>query len=490
MSKSYELVRYPGMPFAQTHPDRLATMACLVGMVPTPIDHARVLEIGCCDGGNLLPMALNLPDSEFVGIDLTESDIASASETAAALGLTNIQFHAFDLTKLPGPFAKFDYIIAHGVYSWIPPEAREKLLAVIQASLTPNGVAYVSYNTMPGGHLRLMIREMMQFHTRGVEDPQELLLKSRQLLEFIAASTVRETEYKSFVTKEIQQIFSRPDFGLFHDELEENYHPVYFHEFLDHAARYGLQYLSEASYFDMRAEPSVPADSPVLQSVGNDPVLREQYLDFVRCRRFRQTLLCHRDIPVNRTIQPEFLKSLYFASPARQVAPAEDSQPGEEQFAGPHDSQVRTANPDVLRLVHQLVDAWPMAVSYHDLFPSAGGPTVTYEILHALFASGLVEVRTSQPVMCAIASEHPTASPLVRLQASRGVAVTSLRHISINISGDIERRLLSLLDGTRTRSDIVAEIKPLLSTSKSEAELHAELDISLSSLGKLGLLTS
>src|SRR5277367_3482122 len=102
-NSSYELVRYVGYPFAQTHPDRLATMAALFGMTPVPIHRARVLEIGCCDGGNLIPMALTLPDSEFVGIDLTEIDIIRARETAAALNLTNVQFHALDLTTLPGP---------------------------------------------------------------------------------------------------------------------------------------------------------------------------------------------------------------------------------------------------------------------------------------------------------------------------------------------------------------------------------------------------
>jgi SAM-dependent methyltransferase len=490
MSKSYELVRYTGLPFAQAHPDRLATMARLFGMSPVPIQHARVLEIGCCDGGNLIPMAYSLPESEFVGIDLTEPDIASARETVAALGLTNIEFQAFDLTQLPGPFAKFDYIVAHGIYSWIPPEVREKLLAVIHASLTPNGVAYVSYNTMPGGHLRLMLREMMQFHTRGVEDPKEILAKSRQLLEFIASSSGRNSEYEAFITTETEHMFNRPDYGLFHDELEENYHPVYFHEFLAHASRYGLQYVAEANYYDMRPEAQSASDSPLFQAISSDPLLREQYIDFARCRRFRQTILCHKDVAINRTIEPELLKGLLFASPARFVKPPEGSEPGVEECHGPHSSKVRTAHPDVLRVLHQLVDTWPLAVTYDRLPFVDADQKAVFEILHSLFASGLLEIRTSQPHMAVTPSERPSTSPLARMQAARGVPVTTLRHVSIGASGDVERRLISLLDGTRTRAQLVSEISPLLTTSKTASELESELETSLTTLGRLGLLTS
>jgi SAM-dependent methyltransferase len=495
MSKAYELVRYSGMPFAQTHPDRLATMATLFGMKPPHIQNARVLEIGCCDGGNLIPMALSLPSAQFVGIDLTAVDIATARETAATLGLANVQFHAIDLTTLPGALGSFDYIVAHGVYSWIPPDVREQLLGVIQASLNPHGVAYVSYNTLPGGHLRMMMREMMLFHTRGVEDPSQVLTRARQLLEFISTASAKDPEYQSFVNQEIEAQLGRPDYGLFHDELEDNNHPVYFHDFAAHAARCGLQYLAEANYFDMRPESAGAADSPVWNEVADDPILREQYLDFARCRRFRQTLLCHQHIPLDRTIQAGRLASLYFASPARRVqsAPGPDSRAdaaGAEEFHGPQKSKIKTAHPVVLSIVHQLVDAWPAAVPYSALSVGDAGSQTVFEILHALYSSGLIEIRTAPPHMTLVPGERPVASPLARLQASRGVPITTLRHTAIVTGGDVERRLISLLDGTRTRAALFAELAPLLITGKSEAELQIELETSLNTLGRLCLLTA
>jgi SAM-dependent methyltransferase len=490
MSKAYELVRYSGMPFAQTHPDRLCTMATLFGMTPPPIQGARVLEIGCCDGGNLIPMAISLPESHFIGIDLTEIDIVTARETAAALGLTNIEFHTLDLTTLPGRFALFDYIVAHGVYSWIPPDVREKLLAVIKASLMPNGVAYVSYNTLPGGHLRMMMREMMLFHTQGVADPAQVLTRARQLLEFLKAASAKDPEYQSFIGQEIESQLGRPDYGLFHDELEDNNHAVYFHEFAAHAARRSLQYLAEANYFDMQVLESGGIDSPVLDALGDDTILREQYLDFARCRRFRQTLLCHQAIPLDRTIQPVRLTRLFFASPARRIESASGSEHGAEEFHGPQKSKIKTAHPVVLSMMRQLVDAWPGTVPYTSLAAGGADPQTTFEILHALYSSGLIEIRTAPPKMTLVPGERPVASPLARLQAARGIPITTLRHTSIVTGGEVERRLISLLDGTRTRADLFAELSPLLTTSKSVTELQSELETSLHTLGRLCLLTA
>jgi 2-polyprenyl-3-methyl-5-hydroxy-6-metoxy-1,4-benzoquinol methylase len=489
MPNPYELVRYTGYPFAQTHPDRLSTMGRIYGMNPPPIHQARVLEIGCCDGGNLIPMALSLPGGEFVGIDLTAPDIAIARQTAATLGIGNVQFHEFDLTNLPGPFGQFDYIVAHGIYSWIPPEVREKMLAVIQASLTPQGVAYVSYNALPGGYMRTMIRDMMQFHTRGLQGADEILAGARQILEFVVAASGRDSDYQAFIRKELEDNMGRPSYGLFHDELEEYNQPVYFHEFAAHAARCGLQFLAEANYFDMRPESAGGGiESPVFDAVSADPLLREQYLDFARCRRFRQTLLCHATIQRSPNVVPESFKDLYFASPAHEVPVADSASTGAREFHGPKDSKIKTAHPTVLRCMSAMVEAWPDAVPFNALCTLEADFVPVFEILNALFGNGLVEARTTRPNLVLNPGERPVASPLARWQAPQGIPITTLRNTSLITDGQLERRLIALLDGTRTRDDLFAELSPMLSTGKSEAELKAELEVSLNTLGKLCLL--
>ncbi len=171
-SFAYDQVLYSSHALPQTHPDHLATLAMLFGMRPAPAESCRVLELGCGNGANLIPMALTLPGSRFAGIDLAGVPIAAARELAGRLELGNIVFHQLDVTELSPGFGEFDYVIAHGLYSWAPPAVRDKLLAVCKANLAPHGVAYVSYNTYPGCHLRNMIREMLLYQTRDIADPE------------------------------------------------------------------------------------------------------------------------------------------------------------------------------------------------------------------------------------------------------------------------------------------------------------------------------
>ena len=186
VATAYDEVLYSSYAFSQTHPDRLATLATLFGMNPTPVTQCRVLELGCGDGSNLVPMAYGLPGSEFVGVDLAARPIATGQEMSKTLGLKNITLHPLDVMTVTPDFGQFDYIIAHGLYSWIPPAVQEKVLSICQENLTPNGIAYVSYNTYPGGHLRQMVRGMMRFHVRHLTDATQQITQSRALLKFLS----------------------------------------------------------------------------------------------------------------------------------------------------------------------------------------------------------------------------------------------------------------------------------------------------------------
>src|SRR5262245_16820704 len=167
---SYEEVPYESKPIPGSHPDSLATMAILCGMQPPPIDRCRVLELGCAAGGNLLPMAQTVPDGRFVGIDLSPRQVADGQALIDALGLTNLELRALSILDVGEDFGTFDYIICHGVFSWVPREVQDKILAICRRHLAPNGVAYVSYNTYPGWHLRGMVRDMLTYHARQFED--------------------------------------------------------------------------------------------------------------------------------------------------------------------------------------------------------------------------------------------------------------------------------------------------------------------------------
>src|SRR5260370_14025547 len=149
-------------------------------MKPAPVTDCRVLEIGCGNGANLIPLAYHLPESRFTGIDLAAAPIAAACTMAGELGLSNIDLRVADLRDLGPEVGEFDYIFAHGLYSWIPAEVRDRLLAVGRQPLAPEGVAFVSYNVYPGRYPRQMIREILLYPTRGLEAPAERIAEGRR----------------------------------------------------------------------------------------------------------------------------------------------------------------------------------------------------------------------------------------------------------------------------------------------------------------------
>src|SRR4051812_46199373 len=164
----YDSVRYSNYPYGQTHPDRLATVAILYGLHPPDPFTARVLEIGCGAGGNLIAMAAATPGLSALGVDLAAGPIADGQRAIAEIGLTNVELRRGDVRELPD-LGEFDYVVAHGVYSWIPPDARDALLASIRSVLTPTGVAYVSFNAEPGGYFRRMLRDAGLWHARDAD---------------------------------------------------------------------------------------------------------------------------------------------------------------------------------------------------------------------------------------------------------------------------------------------------------------------------------
>src|SRR5262245_53527423 len=140
---SYDEVPYESHPLPQTHPAHLAAVARLFGLLTPPPERCRVLEIGCASGGNLIPMALTLPGSSFVGIDLSERQVAEGHRLAGALGLGNVELLHRDVLDVGDELGRFDYVLCHGVYSWVPAPVRDRALELCATNLAPNGVAYV-----------------------------------------------------------------------------------------------------------------------------------------------------------------------------------------------------------------------------------------------------------------------------------------------------------------------------------------------------------
>ena len=182
MTTVYDEIPYANLPFAQARPSVFATVAALHGLTPPDPRSARVLELGCGAGANLAGIAAANPEATAVGVDLAASAIAEGRETAAAAGLDNLRFEVGDVLALTaGELGEFDYVIAHGLYSWVDEPVREATLAACRSHLSAGGIAYVSYTAHPGGHLRRMLREAAEWHARGLDDPVERAERSRHL---------------------------------------------------------------------------------------------------------------------------------------------------------------------------------------------------------------------------------------------------------------------------------------------------------------------
>src|SRR5262245_36011475 len=485
-STRYDQVAYPTLPMPQSHPDRLATIALLFGMTPQPIDRCRVLELGCGDGMNIIPMAHGLAGSEFVGIDLAATPIAMGHATIAALGLRNVALRQLDIMDLGEELGTFDYIIAHGVYSWVPEATRDRLLAICRAHLAPQGVAYVSYNVYPGGHLRQAVRHVLQFHIGGIEDPRETIAQARALARFIAESPGRGERDDPDLRLEMRAMLDRNPDALFHDDLAPVNEPVYFHEFVAHSARHRLQFLAEANFSDSQARSYPPETVEKLEQLtGGRPLLIEQYLDFLKNRRFRRSLLCRQEIALDRGLRRDVVRGLVVGSQATPEAGRPDlASPGVvEAFRGPRGSGLSTNVPLAKAAIFHLGKIWPYAVSFDALVSATGDyldertrstvdATTLADILLAAYAAGVIELSTSPPRFVVEPGPRPTANPVARVQLARGSSmVTNLRHASIEIGDELTRHLVGLMDGTRTsealRAEMNARVEPPLEITRA-----------------------
>ena len=246
VATSYEELPYDGQAFSVTHPDALAVAASLRGMSPAPVETCRILELGCANGGNLIPMAYSLPSSRCVGIDLSPRQITDGQAVVDALGLRNVTLRAMSILDVGPDFGEFDYIICHGVFSWVPRVVQDKILEICKQNLALNGVAYVSYNTYPGWHFRGMIREMMNFHVQPFGTVQERVQHSRAFLNLMVKIWNHRDPDSTFgrvLKEEAEELEKERDSYVFHEHLEDFNEPLYFQEFIARAESYGLQYL-------------------------------------------------------------------------------------------------------------------------------------------------------------------------------------------------------------------------------------------------------
>ncbi|MCA9246289.1 MAG: methyltransferase regulatory domain-containing protein [Planctomycetales bacterium] len=488
---AYDRMPYPGIADPEAHPRQLEALATFFGMQPQSLSSARVLEIGCASGKHLLPMALDYPQAQFVGVDLSGEQIQAARAVAERLELSNVEFRHNNLLEIDACWGEFDYILCPGVFSWVPPELQAKILEISRRNLAPQGVAIVSYNTYPGWHFYRVARDAMRYHALQFQEPQRQVSEARGALQFFAANSPETTMHGRLYRNRAGFLGRAADSYLYHDYLVHDNWPLYFHEFIERAESNDLQLVSEADYARMTSAFYPPGAREELAKLSL--VHREQVLDFLRNQSYRKTILCRRDVALDRQVDLEGFGR--FQLTLAQIPEPQDFDLSSEEpleFRSALGS-FRTASPFGKAALRCLIDCFPHAIAFDDLFqrtrdvlpkhvqPQTHGGKTPRDVLAlsmvAMMNAGLLRVYLHAPRIAASVSDRPQVSPLARIELEQGDAVTNQRHDVLRLD-DFAMGVVRLLDGSR-------DIERLLREAPPAANQEVDRDAMCSALEKL-----
>ncbi len=462
---TYDELPYTSSVMPYAHPNRLATIAQLFGLPTASLEKCRILELGCADASHLFATAYSLPNAECWGVDSNAEKIEQAQPIAEGLGLKNVVLKNCDILDVDDSFGMFDYIIAHGIYSWSSQAVQEKIIHICKHHLTENGVAYVSYSTKPGALLSDAVRDLLHYQVVGIPDGEIQKQQLSAVLSLLAQSgTEQDNAYGKFLAAEVEKFDELPDPAQFVQALTHEHTPVYFHEFMNSAAQEGLQYLGDAHFHTLFNYDLPESSVEMLKAFDNDLITKEQYTDFLRNRHFRHTLLCHDNAQVSRQISPSRLDSLAVASSLQANA---DDPSRFSQALG----SIKTESVFVQMALRYIAERWARPVPIEEVVAAVAEACnqavsqVEGEIKSALlefYSRNLIELHKQSPEITAQVSAKPRASLLARWQAERTNQITNLRHEVIFIEDALYLRLLPHVNGENDHDTLVKQLSSWL----------------------------
>ena len=443
----------------------------MFGLEPPPIATARVLELGCASGGNLIPMAFNLPDGEFVGIDLSRTHVDAAQATITALGMRNIRIVHGSILDIDESWGLFDYIICHGVFSWVEPQVQDAILRIASDNLVEqrhrihqlqhvSRLAYARDGPAHDAVSRGTIRRTRRADRTGASTTGLPRIRGGKHW------TVRPA-----AEREIERLSQTSDTYLYHEHLERTNSPLYFHQFVERAESAGLQYLSEADISDMLASLFPAPIAETLERISPDILHLEQYMDFVRNRQFRQTLLCHRHLRPTRALSPASLQGLLVSSAAVPGSTPVDFTQGTAVVFSKDNQRATVTLAQTKAAMIVLAEAWPLAVRVDELcdlaleratpfLPAAPTDADRHALMLDLFACvthGVIHLHTQQLPCTNRPSETPRVNALAVHQATIGSGVVNAHHQMCRLDA-LSIEVLRWANGTRRIGEILEEL--------------------------------
>lgn len=482
---AYDQLPYSNHVFPATHPDKLYSAAKIFGLDSPNVENARVLEIGCGNGLNLISHAHSLPDANFVGVDLAKNHIEYAKKCVGELDLTNVEFRQIDLMQITAKeFGEFDYIIAHGFLSWIPEFVREKTFSVFSEMLKENGVGFLSYNTYPGWFYRRMVAEIGKFHTRHISNPSEKVEEAVKFIKFLGDQPNQKDVYKFILQNELFNYTNRGETAVFHDNLSDINIPFYFYQIAEMLDQNGFQFLSEAEFFSMSVQ---NLNEPARKMVGaiEDTIKRQQYLDFMVGRNFRQTLFCRKQFELNRNPDPKILDDFFVSSEIRTESEKPELHTDKiEKFIGLTDNKFEINNPLAKTALYHLQKILGDSIQFAELLSKAQiqlksrnaeirdfseQTDITGEIFkHLILHTNLVQIHAYKSHIFTKIPDQPKINKFTQWQLKRGDLILADYEKHIKIREPLLRHLLEISDGSNNLEEIHKEMRNFIESGKFE----------------------
>ncbi len=408
----YADLGYLSQPFPYASAPFLESYARLLGLSPAPASNARILEIGSSYGGNLISQALFYPQATFTGIEIAPTQVSVGKTYIDQLGITNLDLLEGDVNESHDHLGTYDYIIAHGFYSWVDEDTKDNFLRLCKEHLAENGILYMSYNTYPGWHKMDSVRALLEFANKDIDtlNHREKVRHGKTVASKLGALMLEYDTVKNQQTSFLQslrQTLQKQDCYVGHDHLEPVNTPVYFHQCMDHMAEHGFTYLCDCDLnlsFPTVYDETLRTQLQVL--APHDPLAREQYIDFMLNTAFRKSLFTHKGAtpkPITETsvTDADFQHSLeQFLFTLR--IPSEHLEPIFEDLAKRMDSSATKA------LVDLFQQEGPHFYLKHNTLVTYTGEHTIPDICLPLFYQFLVEHIIQGGIsLSVLETEHP-----------------------------------------------------------------------------------
>jgi len=419
MDNPYDELPYRTTPIEWSAPERLVLASLLHGGPRIELDAGyRVLELGCADGANLLPMAWFRRHASFVGVDGAGSQIELARARAAALGLENLAYVHADLEAADAQLdGEFDFIIVHGVFSWIPMRVRDALLRLCARRLRPEGLFYFNFNAKPGWNIRGMVREFLIAQTAAIEGLRARAEAARDVCQrLVDAMSDDEHAYRRLMINELCLVRDGELSYVAHEYLAPDNHAYWRSEITELLAAHGLAHVVDADYdqpwtrMDERFDGWLRGEGVIGRTI-------EDTMDLLLYRQLCSPIVTHAPL-VCRPPAPAELSQLWIAS---RLVPRDDATSSlPATFEHPSGLEVTVLDPGARDGLLRLEPLWPRALRVDEAFP---GSTTVLDDLPLLQRSGLVTLRLREPE-----DPGPEVEALHRVEAEHGGYRTSALH--------------------------------------------------------------